>query len=253
MARGLSDGGEADIGGGMFPPLERLPEGMRPPKELLLRIVKMNRLLNQRAVETECFFKQEEFKTCILKGLGIATLYPNPLLRTSGDVDILLNGGRVKIYNFESSRVGLQGVAYQHIHYPLHKEVEVHVTSEHMFAPIENRKLQRYFETCSEEQFLHKVEFPEGVGAIHGSTDEFNRVYILLHIYVHLFGEGIGLRQLLDYYYVLHQLATTESKVRTVEMLRQLKMLRFAGTMMWVMQEVFGLEDKYLLVTPDVK
>ena len=66
-----------------FPAIERLPEGMRPPKELLLqwymmkeRIVKMNRLLNQRAVETERFFRQEGFKTCILKGQGIATLYP---------------------------------------------------------------------------------------------------------------------------------------------------------------------------------
>ena len=248
--------------GVMFPALERLPEGMRPPKELLLqwymmkeRIVKMNRLLNQRAVETERFFKQEGFKTCILKGQGIATLYQNPLLRTSGDIDIWLSGGRTKIYNFARSRVGLQGVTYQHIHYPLHKdvEVEVHVIPGHLFAPIENRKLQRYFETCSEEQFMHKVELPEGVGAIHVPTDEFNRVYILLHIYGHLFGEGIGLRQVLDYYYVLRQPATAESKARTVEVLRQLKMLRFAGAMMWVMQEVFGLEDEYLLVTPDAK
>ena len=234
-----------------FPAIERLPEGMRPPKELLLqwymmkeRIVKMNRLLNQRAVETELFFRQEGFKTCILKGQGIATLYPNPLLRTSGDIDIWLSGGRDKIYNFARSRVGLQGVTYQHIHYPLHKdvEVEVHVTPGHLFSPIENRKLQRYFDAFSEELFLHKVELPEGVGAIHVPTDEFNRVYILLHIYGHLFGEGIGLRQVLDYYYVLRQPTTADSKARTVEMLRKLKMLRFAAAMMWVMQEVFGLE-----------
>ncbi len=179
--------------GVMFPALERLPEGMRPPKELLLqwymmkeRIVKMNRLLNQRAVETERFFKQEGFKTCILKGQGIATLYSNPLLRTSGDIDIWLSGGRTKIYNFARSRVGLQGVTYQHIHYPLHKDVEVHVTPGHLFAPIENRKLQRYFEACADEQFQHKVELPEGVGAISAPTDEFNRVYVLLHIYGHL-------------------------------------------------------------------
>ena len=87
--------------GVMFPAIERLPEGLRPPKEILLqwymqkeRIVKMNRLLNLRAVETERFFKQEGFKTCILKGQGVATLYPNPLLRVSGDIDIWLSGGR---------------------------------------------------------------------------------------------------------------------------------------------------------------
>ena len=248
--------------GVMYSAIERLPEGLRPPKEILLqwymqkeRIVKMNRLLNQRAVETERFFKQEGFKTCILKGQGVATLYSNPLLRVSGDIDIWLSGGRDKIYNFARERVGLQGLTYQHIHYPLHKdaEVEVHVTPGHLFAPIENRKLQRYFEACADEQFQHKVELPEGVGTISAPTDEFNRVYVLLHIYGHLFGEGIGLRQVLDYYYVLRQPASAESKARTVEMLRQLKMLRFAGAMMWVMQEVLGLEDEYLLVAPDAK
>ena len=246
--------------GVMFPAIERLPEGMRPPKELLLqwymmkeRIVKMNRLLNQRAVETERFFKQEGFKTCILKGQGIATLYPNPLLRTSGDIDIWLSGGRQKIYDFARSRVGLNGLTYQHIHYPLHKdvEVEVHVTPGHLFAPIENRKLQHYFDACSEEQFLHKVELPEGVGTISVPTDELNRVYILLHIYGHLFGEGIGLRQVLDYYYVLRQPATEADRENTIRMLKKLGMLRFARAMMWVQQEVFGLDGEYLFIEPD--
>ena len=248
--------------GVMYPALERLPEEQRPPKELLLqwymmkeRIVKMNRLLNQRAVETERFFEQEGFKTCILKGQGVATLYPNPLLRVSGDIDIWLSGGRKQIYNFARNRVGLQGLTYQHIHYPLHKdaEVEVHVTPGHLFSPFTNSKLQRFFECRAEEQYQHRVELPEGIGSICVPTDEFNRVYILLHIYGHLFGEGIGLRQVLDYYYVLRQPATEDSKARTVGMLSRLKMRRFAGAMMWVMQEVFGLEDEYLLVAPDAK
>ena len=114
-----------------------------------------------------------------IEGARDTTLYPNPLLRTSGDIDIWLSGGRPNIYNFARSKVGLQGVTYKHIHYPLHKdaEVEVHITPGHLFSPIENCKLQ------------------EGVGRISVPTDEFNRVYILLHIYRHLFGEGIGLRQ----------------------------------------------------------
>ena len=34
-------------------------------------------------------------------------------------------------------------------------------------------------------------------------TVEFNIIFQLTHIYSHLMNEGIGLRQLLDYYYVL--------------------------------------------------
>lgn len=248
------------IVGVLFSALERLPEAQRPPKDVLLkwymmkeRIVQTNRLLNQRAVETMFFFRNEGFDCCILKGQGVATLYPAPLLRISGDIDIWLGGGRDKIYKFARDRVGLQGLTYQHIHYPLHKdvEVEVHTTPGHLFSPFTNRKLQRLFDIYAKEQFCNEVELPEGVGKICVPTDEFNRIYILLHIYGHLFGEGIGLRQVLDYYYVLHQPDTEESKVRTVEILRGLKMLRFTRAMMWVQQEVFGLEDEYLLVEPD--
>ena len=245
-----------------FCAVEQLPLEQRPPKQLLLqwfmmkeRIVQGNRLLNQRAVETVDYFRKEGFGCCILKGQGIATLYPNPLLRTSGDIDIWLGGGREKIYDFARRRVGVQGLTYQHIHYPLHNdvEVEVHTTPGFLYSPGANRKLQRFFENCAEELFRHEVALPEGVDSISVPTDEFNRVYILLHIYMHLFGEGIGLRQVLDYYYVLRQPATAESRERTVEILRQLRMLRFARAMMWVQQEVFGLEEGYLLVAPDEK
>ena len=246
--------------GVLFAAIERLPQEQRPPKSVLLqwymmkeRIVTMNRLLNRRAVETAGYFHAAGFDNCILKGQGIATLYPDPLLRTPGDIDIWLGGGREKIYDFARDRVGLQGLTYQHIHYPLHKdvEVEVHTTPGYLYAPRANSKLQRYFAAGAAEQFAHEVALPEGVGSISVPTAEFNRVYILLHIYMHLFGEGIGLRQVLDYYYVLRQPATAETRERTVATLRQLRMMRFARAMMWVQREVFGLEEQYLLVEPD--
>ena len=166
--------------GVLFAAIERLPQEQRPPKSVLLqwfmmkeRIVKMNRLLNQRAVETEAYFRAEGFSNCILKGQGIATLYPDPLLRTPGDIDIWLGGGREKIYAFARDRVGLQGLTYQHIHYPLHKdvEVEVHTTPGFLYAPLANRRLQRYFATCAEEQFTREVALPGGVGSISVPTE----------------------------------------------------------------------------------
>ena len=79
----------------------------------------------------------------------------------------------------------------------------------------------------------------------------FNRVYILVHIYRHLFAEGIGLRQLLDYYFVLCQGFTEEEREETMRVLRSLKMERFARAVMWVLQAVYGMEERYLLVAPD--
>ena len=84
-------------------------------------------------------------------------------------------------------------------------------------------------------------------------TLAFNRVYILLHIYRHLFFEGIGLRQILDYYYVLLQGMTETEKSDFIFVLKSLRLLKFAGALMYVMQRVFGLEDKYAFVTPNTK
>lgn len=82
-------------------------------------------------------------------------------------------------------------------------------------------------------------------------TAAFNRVYILVHIYRHLFGEGIGLRQLMDYYYVLRQGCTEQEREATVNVLKDLGMWRFVGAVMYVMQEVFGLPQENMLAEPD--
>ena len=81
----------------------------------------------------------------------------------------------------------------------------------------------------------------------------FNRVYILVHIYRHLFAEGIGLRQLLDYYFVLQQGFTESEREETLRVLRSLGMMRFTRAVMWMLQEVFGMPDCYLLTSPDAK
>ncbi|MBR4041825.1 MAG: nucleotidyltransferase family protein [Bacteroidaceae bacterium] len=91
----------------------------------------------------------------------------------------------------------------------------------------------------------------EGASMIPTPTLAFNRVYILLHIYRHLFHEGIGLRQLLDYYFVLHQGFTEEERTETMRTLRSLRMQRFTAAVMWVLQEVFAMDDRYLLTDPN--
>ena len=82
-------------------------------------------------------------------------------------------------------------------------------------------------------------------------TLELNRVFILVHIYRHLFSEGIGLRQLMDYYYVLRQGFTEAERRETLQVLESLKMVRFAGAVMWVLQQLFGMDDRYLLIAPN--
>ena len=67
----------------------------RPPRDLLLkwyavseRIRKRNMMMNASAVDLEKYLMQNGFSTCILKGQGNTLNYPNPYIRTSGDVDV---------------------------------------------------------------------------------------------------------------------------------------------------------------------
>ena len=91
----------------------------------------------------------------------------------------------------------------------------------------------------------------EGAPILPTPTLAFNRVYILVHIYRHLFHEGIGLRQLLDYYFVLQQGFTEEERTETMRTLRSLRMQRFTEAVMWVLQEVFAMDERYLLTKPN--
>lgn len=248
--------------GVMFVGIERLPVEQRPPRQILLqwyamteRIKQTNRLLNQRAVETVAYFQKEGFESCVLKGQGVATCYPQPLLRTSGDIDIWLDGGHKRIHDFARSKVGLQGLTYHHLHYPLFEEteVEVHITPGNLSSPPLNRKLQRYFKEAFNSQTFHRVVLPEGVGEITVPDVEFNLFYLLLHMYKHLTGQGIGLRQMMDYYYALQQPISDEARTRVVLRIREYKMMRFARATMYVMRKVFGLDEAYMLVAPDEK
>lgn len=260
-----------------FRGVEQLPEHQRPPKTLLMqwyvateRIKVMNSDLDQKALDVANKFLKDGFRSVILKGQGIAKLYQVDHVinsrsntenahqdswsikeyRTPGDIDIWLEGGREKILDYVHRYVPDSRVVYHHVDFPVANgaEVEVHFFPSWLNSPIHNRRLQRFFHRCAEGLFKESssvlIELPSPNLA-------FNRVYILLHIYHHLFYEGIGLRQLMDYYFVLCQGFTEEERVETMHVLHSLKMERFAEAVMWVLQKVFGMGDSYLLTAPN--
>ena len=131
-------------------------------------------------------------------------MYPNPNSRTPGDIDIWVEGGDKRVISFVRSISPHEKACYHHIEFPSYKgvEVEVHYRPSFLLCFWHNRKLQKYYERVKEEQFSHQVMLGEQ-GEIAIPTAEFNLIFQLTHIFSHLMNEGIGLRQLVDYYYVL--------------------------------------------------
>ena len=115
-----------------------------------------------------------------------------------------MEGGDKRVISFVRSISPHEKACYHHIEFPSYKgvEVEVHYRPSFLLCFYNNRKLQKYYERVKEEQFSHRVMLGEQ-GEIAIPTAEFNLIFQLTHIYAHLMNEGIGLRQLLDYNYVL--------------------------------------------------
>ena len=198
--------------GVLFDGIKKLPaEYVGMKKELLLQwmaesqmLEKANVRLNDAAIQVSEWFRKKGFRTCILKGQGNALLYPNPYSRTPGDIDIWVEGGDKRVISFVRSISPHEKACYHHIAFPSYKgvEVEVHYRPSFLLCFWHNRKLQKYYERVKEEQFSHRVMFGEQ-GEVAIPTVEFNLIFQLTHIFSHLMNEGIGLRQLVDYYYVL--------------------------------------------------
>ena len=196
----------------LFDGIKKLPaEHVGMKKELLLQwmaesqmLENANVRLNDAAIQVSEWFRKKGFRTCILKGQGNALMYPNPYSRTPGDIDIWVEGGDKRVISFVRSISPHEKACYHHIEFPSYKgiEVEVHYRPSFLLCFWHNRKLQKYYERVKEEQFSHRVMLGEQ-GEIAIPTAEFNLIFQLTHIYAHLMNEGIGLRQLVDYYYVL--------------------------------------------------
>ena len=197
--------------GVLFHGIQQLPKELAPEQKLLMQwmamaemIRKQNIKLFQDSVKVCQNFENEGFANCILKGQGNALLYPDPYMRTPGDIDIFLSGGRRKIMKYVDQVRPNQVMRYHHVDFPVMKTaIEVHFTPSYMFSPIHNRRMQKWFEEVMDEQCNHRGSLPDGYGEIHVPQVSFNVIYILSHLYRHIFTEGIGLRQLLDYYYVV--------------------------------------------------
>lgn len=227
--------------------------GQKPPMEVLFewigigeQIKGQNDLLNKRCLDLQEDFSKAGFRSCVLKGQGNAQFYPCPLLRQSGDIDIWVEGKIKDIIAYLSTKCNPEKLtnAYHHTDFPLWDDVpvEVHWRPSWRLSPVHNLRLQRWFK----EQAPYQFSYVDPSIGIHVPTWEFNVVYLLQHMYLHIFQEGLGLRQVMDYYYLLISEKRGETK-DFESTLNHLGLWRFAGEMMYVLQEVFKLKEKYMI------
>ena len=203
-----------------FEGIERLgkeyPEELRMHpigRELLMtwmgkaqQIRRQNRKVNIVASKLFSMLREDGMRCCILKGQGNALMYPNPYSRTPGDIDVWIDASRERIMEYAQKKFELEDdIRLQHLETSLDGvPVELHFFPCSMNNPIYHARLQKWFRRNADLQCSHIVGLPDGAGDIAIPTTAFNVIYQLTHLYHHFFDEGIGMRQIIDYFLVVN-------------------------------------------------
>ena len=169
------------------------------------QIRRQNMKVNVVASKLYSMFREDGLRCCILKGQGNALMYPNAYSRNPGDIDVWVNASREQITEYAKKHFNLgDDIRYHHLETSLDGvPVELHFFPCTMNNPIYNARLQKWFKRNADLQCSNVVNLPDGIGEIAIPTTAFNVVYQLTHLYHHFFDEGIGMRQIIDYYYVV--------------------------------------------------
>lgn len=250
--------------GVVFDGIRKLPKGYAPSFHLLMqwvavsqKIKQSNNVLNEATVAIYNMVKAAGFPCCILKGQGNAVMYPDPTARIPGDVDVWVDASREEIRALASSLAqktngNVDDEGLNHIGLTMNGiTVELHFTPGFMANFVYNRRLQRWLKQNVGLQCSNMVELPNGAGIAAIPTHSFNIVYQLYHLYHHYFYEGVGLRQVLDYYFVLVKSETGRDSSVLERELKHLGMWKFAGAMMFVLNHVMGLEESKMIAPVD--
>lgn len=219
--------------------IERLPEDQRPPEGLrldwigqTLYIEQCNRLMAQVA---------STLPGLQLKGQAVARFYPQPERRQCGDIDIWMPEGRKAALRWAHAHLrDCELPNAFHVSCPDYHgvPVEVHWTPTIMHNPVLNRRLQQYYSQLAGQT----------PGSGHSIVEQ-PLVYLLHHAFNHLLTEGLGLRQLVDIFWVLQRPESVPNDI--TEVLEHLHLTHFMAAVGHILSHHLGLPAQLLPTPPD--
>ncbi len=203
---------EQAIVGVLIEGIERLPSALQPPESVLIqwigrmrRIARQNEIKNEAVVELCKESKENGTQILVVKGQTLAALYPNKYLRQSGDIDYLVcPDDWSRAYQSLISAHGesvRDANAEKHIEW---RKDEVLYEMHHELASFAYPKHQRYWKSVIEKEIWENPWTVDIEGyAVPTLSPVYNVLYVFVHLFEHFIKEGIGLRHLVDWYYLI--------------------------------------------------
>lgn len=254
-----------------FEGVKKLPKEQWPQGDIVLKWTMATEQVKRQNLQTTnvCLrlndiFAKEGFDTCILKGQANHVYYDGlidgvslGMLRVCGDVDAWI-WPKEKILHPVKSIIDYcqrRNILLSLCH--LHAEVkpingvpiEIHFRPSFLNAPWRNRNFQRVFKAAVFDNA--KID---DVGVVKKLRVDYDLVFQMNHIYRHLLDEGVGLRQVFDFYVLLkdynkERIVSKElmGKEEIMKIISSCGMKRFATALMYVLKDIFHVGNDELI------
>ena len=228
------------------------------------KIQQRNEVVSRQCVELQGQLAADGVRSCVLKGQGVGALYrvhenDNDNNQNSSDLSMLRQSGDIDVWVDTDEEGALRWVKkyqreldfdYKHVHLDVLEgtSVEVHYRPSTSRVPWYMKRVEHF--TREKACWTNAVAL--GDGMVNVPSLEFNLVFILQHIFGHLFAEEMTLKQYLDYYFVLKQAHDKGADVQEAyRWMLRMGMGSFAKATMWLLREVFGMPEEWMICEAD--
>ena len=249
----------------------KLPQEQWPKGGMVLKwtmaaeaIKHRNRQTTDVCLRLTEIMSKEGFDTCILKGQANHVYYDRlidgvslGMLRVCGDVDAWIWPKEkilhpVKCIIDYCQRKNIL-ISLCHLHAEVKPiggvPVEIHFRPSFLNAPWRNRSFQKLFKVAVFENA--KID---DIGIVKKLRVDYDLVFQMNHIYRHLLDEGVGLRQVFDFYvqlkdYNKERIVRKElmGKEEIMKIISSCGMKRFATALMFVLKKIFHVGNDELI------
>ena len=163
----------------------------------------LNKKTNMAVAQLVAYLNGHSVSSRLMKGQGCALLYPNPLHRQSGDIDLFVGSEQ---YQFAKELIKIKGIdiekegAYDAHFVWENVLVEMHWLETKLYYPNNNKNFQQI---CRKEEWDKPVVVEIEGQSVEMFNQTFNTFYVFVHLYHHFLQVGVGLRQVCDWMLLL--------------------------------------------------
>lgn len=193
---------------------------------LLNQIKNENESLNDELSSFVEMSEANHFIYLIVKGQTIAQLYPNPSLRASGDIDILLKDdflqSKKKLEKMMAIKLPDKMIEKEVSFYHGNKRYDVHSSIVDFCCAKHNELWGKEMAKVWEQNFIVMI----GDCRVRTLPPTLNAIYVFLHLFYHFIREGVALRQFCDWAMTLHSYRDRIDRNHLSNFLQKLDMIK---------------------------